>query len=311
MNSRPDRVADHWPGREASDPITRRSFLVAAGLGLGAALAGCGGKSSAINVDKPKSQSSGGLNLLSSSGEIPVGPDRRVAMVMADNGGTFISPKGAVTVGFGSEQGKVTGPTIEAGVHTDATGAPPYITIRRDFLQIGSLWATVKANGLKASIPLNVVDHLPGPGIGDKVPVIATPTAADHQGVEPICTHDPPCALHQVSLDHALASGQPVVVLFATPKYCQTATCGPVLDTLLGAMGPTQSKAQFIHAEIYKAPTPTTDISSLPLAPVVQDFRLESEPSLFLLKPDGTVQDRIEGLFGTAECAAALQALTG
>lgn len=291
--------------------FSRRGFLGRLGaIGLGGLLAGCSDGDSDISVDRPFEPESGGLNLLSSAGAVPVGLDRRLAWVMADNQGSFITPKGRVTVGFGPEQGKVTGDTVDAVIHTDATGAPPYITVRQDFPQMGTLWATAKVNGSKASVPVDVVDHLPGPGVGDRVPDVATPTVADHGGVEPICTNDPHCPLHELSLPQALTSGKPVVLLFATPKFCQTATCGPVLDTLLGAIGPAKDRAHFVHAEIYKAPMPGPNVSSLPLAPSVQAFRLESEPTLYLLKPDGTVQDRIEGLYGTAEAKAAVEALT-
>lgn len=62
---------------------------------------------------------------------------------------------------------------------------------------------------------------------------VPTPTIADARGTNPICTRQPQCPFHNVSLDAALKERRPLVVLFATPARCQTDTCGPVLDVLL------------------------------------------------------------------------------
>lgn len=295
------------------DPLLSRRQLMLGGaaLGLGGALLAACSKSASsadVTVTSKAGRTGGGLNLLSSSGDVAVGTGRRVAWVMRDDAGDFVTPSGPVLVGFGPEEGKVQGAVIPASVHTDARGASAYITVQRDFPQTGTLWATVKANGRTASSPLSVVDHLPGPGVGDPVPMVPTPTTADPQGVDPICTRVPPCDLHQLSLNAALGDGMPVVVLFATPKYCQTATCGPVLDTVLAARG-AHDTAHFIHVEIYAKPTPDAAISSLPLAPAVMAFKLQSEPLMFLVNPNGTVHDRLEGLFGAEEATTAISSL--
>ncbi len=290
----------------------RQLFLGGASLGLGGALLAACSRSSTdadITVTSRPGRTGGGLNLLSPSGDVPVGTGRRVAWLLKNDAGDFVVPSGPVLVGFGPQQGKVQGAVVPAAVHTDSPGVPAYITVQRDFPQTGTLWATVKANGGQASAPVSVVDHLPGPGVGDPVPLVPTPTVADAQGVDPICTHDPPCGLHQLSLNAAVADGMPVVLAFATPRYCQSETCGPVLDTILAARGAAHDRAHFIHVEIYARPTPDAAISSLTLAPTVTAFKLQSEPSLFLVNPNGTVHDRIEGLFGAEEATTAISSL--
>ena len=97
-------------------------------------------------------------------------------------------------------------------------------------------------------------------------------------------------------------------MLFATPKLCQTATCGPTLDTLLGLRTQFESKVRFLHVEIYadgsgNNPNP-------PNAPAVAAYKLPGEPVLYTAGADGVVRERIDGLFGTGEAAAALGRLT-
>ena len=43
-------------------------------------------------------------------------------------------------------------------------------------------------------------------------------------------TPDP--AFYKVSEDAALSKGDPFVMIFATPKFCTSAQCGPTLDRL-------------------------------------------------------------------------------
>jgi hypothetical protein len=139
------------------------------------------------------------------------------------------------------------------------------------------------------------------PGIA--MPKLVTPTTADPQGVSPVCTRPEPCPLHGVSLDAALAKGDPVALLVGTPAYCKTGICGPVLDILLGARSAYPS-ITFLHAEIY------TDDTLKTTTPTVQGLGMEYEPALFLVGPDGNVRDRVDVIYDDAELQAALSGLT-
>jgi hypothetical protein len=128
--------------------------------------------------------------------------------------------------------------------------------------------------------------------------------------VELVCTRSGgPCPWHDVSLDQALTQGRPLAVLVATPAFCQSATCGPVLDVLLRAQPPFGDRIHFVHLEVYATKPTGADISRTPLAPAVKAFALESEPVLYLVAPDGTVKNRIDGLYGLTEATDALTKL--
>jgi hypothetical protein len=136
------------------------------------------------------------------------------------------------------------------------------------------------------------------------MPALQTPTTQDHRGVDPICTRDPACPLHEISLDAALQSGKPVAFIVSTPKYCQVAICGPVLDVLLG-LRDANPNVTMIHAEVWTDDTTTTP------APAVRDLNLSYEPVLFLVGADGMIRQRVDLIFDTAEASAAVAALTG
>jgi hypothetical protein len=131
-----------------------------------------------------------------------------------------------------------------------------------------------------------------------------TPTLTDSRGVTPICTRSPMCPFHTVSLDVAMKMNKPLALSFATPALCTSATCGPVLDTLVKLQPEFGDKIVFVHSEIF------IQLSrSAPNTPAVLAYHLQSEPVLFLADAKGTVVQRIDGLYGQAETRAALARL--
>ena len=88
------------------------------------------------------------------------------------------------------------------------------------------------------------------PQVGDPLPPFDTPTVDDGRGVNPICTREPACPLHDRTQSSALEAGQPLAYLIGTPAYCKTAVCGPVLDLLLDEQDSRPDLAM-VHAEVY------------------------------------------------------------
>lgn len=149
------------------------------------------------------------------------------------------------------------------------------------------------------------------PQAGQALPVVDTPTASDPRGVNPICTRVPACPLHEVNLRDALAAHKPVALLVATPAYCQTAICGPVLEVLLSQRAEYAGRIDMIHAEVYADGQKAADnIAQAALAPLLQAYHLPFEPSLFLCRADGTLATRLDTIFDEVELAAALRSLS-
>jgi hypothetical protein len=140
------------------------------------------------------------------------------------------------------------------------------------------------------------------PQVGDKAPVIHTPTAADVGGdMSKIDTRVPPDQMHEVDFADAVGK-KPIVLVFATPALCQTRVCGPVVDEAQQVADSYKGKADFIHMEVYN----DNEIAKGP-RPQLTAFNLESEPWTFLIDRDGIVRDRIEGAFGVSELEEAMR----
>jgi hypothetical protein len=131
------------------------------------------------------------------------------------------------------------------------------------------------------------------PRAGERPPVIHTPTAADVDGdLSKLTTRVPPEAQNKVDYAEALGK-EPIVLLFATPQFCQSRVCGPVVDVTEQAQQQYGDQAAFIHMEIFNNNDPGDDVR-----PQVRAFRLPSEPWLFTIDRRGVISDAIEGAFG-------------
>ena len=131
------------------------------------------------------------------------------------------------------------------------------------------------------------------PQVGEKAPSMHTPTPADAGGdLSEITTRVPPDTQNKV--DYADVLGvEPVILLFATPQFCQSRVCGPVVDVAEQVKEEYGERAAFIHMEIYKDNDPSKGVR-----PQVRAFRLPSEPWLFAIDRQGTIRADVEGAFG-------------
>lgn len=167
-----------------------------------------------------------------------------------------------------------------------------------DFLGDGDwrLAAILKEGGeLKGALlpSVEVGEFEKVPKVGEKAPLIHTPTRQDvHGNQSKITTRIPPDTQNKVDYADALGK-EPIVLLFATPQFCQSRVCGPVVDVAEQAKHEFGDKAAFIHMEIYNQNDPAKKVR-----PQVRAFHLPSEPWLFTIDRKGIVKDAVEGAFG-------------
>ncbi|MBS1676862.1 MAG: hypothetical protein JST08_05700 [Actinobacteria bacterium] len=143
------------------------------------------------------------------------------------------------------------------------------------------------------SIKVGEFAKIPRPG--EKAPLIQTPTAtSDAAGnLAELSTRVPPDTQNKVNYADVLGK-EPILLLFTTPKFCQSRVCGPVVDVAQQAQHQFKGKANFIHMEIYNENDPSKGVR-----PQVRRFHLPTEPWLFAMNREGIVSATIEGGFGT------------
>jgi hypothetical protein len=155
------------------------------------------------------------------------------------------------------------------------------------------------------------------PPIGAPAPSVDTPTLADVDGDLSKVTTDqePDRRFYETSVEDALAAGKPFVLIFATPAFCQTRTCGPTLETVK-RVAKKYPDLTFINVEPYVmesrdcALQPVLDANGqLQAAPWTTAWGLHTEPYTAVVDADGNVLAKFEGTLAPDELTEVLDGL--
>ena len=125
-------------------------------------------------------------------------------------------------------------------IERHAEGIPRGYYPLRATLDVAGPWGiVVDAGGTRVETTIEAVDatSLPAvPASGDALPSVRTPTTADARGVDPICTRDPQCPFHEVSLDEAIGGTGPICCSSRRrpsarrPSAARCSTCSSSVD---------------------------------------------------------------------------------
>src|SRR6266508_4689676 len=217
-----------WPG-----PLGRRAFLATAGgIGLGMLVAGCGGKtarggtSTATAAPGSLGALTAGaqqLSFLGAQSELPVG--RSLLTFGLSTPDNRLLTGGQPRVWAATDPtGRALGPFTATWLELDAYRATKDTSPRSDLH--GFYAATVElpspGNWQLVAVPSGgqrrqaaagaiVVHQHVVAAVGTKARRVASPVATSPAARKRVCTRTPPCPLHAISLDRALAGGKPLL----------------------------------------------------------------------------------------------------
>ena len=149
------------------------------------------------------------------------------------------------------------------------------------------------------------------PRIGDPAPRTTQLILRDVDDVREIDSSiEPNPALHELTVAEALDSGRPTVVAFATPAFCQTRFCGPVVEQVVTPIWERHGdRVDVLHIE----PFDLAEVRAgrpVPV-PAMAEWGLQSEPWVFVIDADGRVAAKFEGIMSLDEVSAVLDQLLG
>lgn len=154
---------------------------------------------------------------------------------------------------------------------------------------------------VQAPFTVQINEASESPAIGSPAPASENRTLDTEPDIAKLTSGtDPEPGLYQMTVAEALGSGRPTVVTLATPAFCQTRICAPVVDSVEAVYDEYKAQANFIHLEIYK------DFQTLEPADEVAEWGIPSEPWTFVIDTDGTVTARFGGPVSPRELTAAL-----
>ena len=180
---------------------------------------------------------------------------------------------------------------------------------------------TTEAPGVAAEtvrLTFTVRDSLPTIRIGQRVPASKTPTAADVGGdltkISTDKTPDP--AFYSTSVADAVAAHKPFMLIFATPKFCASAQCGPTLERFK-TIAAAHPEITFINVEPYQLEVvdgqlqPVLDANSqLQATAVTEQWGLLSEPWIFAVDRHGIARGSYEVTITDKEVESIIPVLT-
>jgi hypothetical protein len=306
----------------------RRPLAPALVLAVATLLAGCGGSGEAGDEasDTTGTPAGGTLEALwrapgedvavvAGTSDHAVG-ENRISFLVVDKQSRLVErPTARVWVSRGLKQRPFARTTarlepigVPGGETADDVGGIYVATI--DTPTPGTYWFLAEpVGGRKVQALGNVVvrERSKAPSVGDRAIPSKTPTLESTGGDLAALTTSrrPDPALYRTSIAEATASHAPFVVSFATPQFCQTRTCGPVVD-VVSAVRKRLSKPgwRFIHVEIYEDNDPAKGVNRW-----VAQWRLPTEPFTFVVDPTGVIRAKLEGAFSAGELERAVEAV--
>ena len=294
----------------------------------------CGGESSGLSTEVSRSASSttvatGGetrLQMPLASTDLGVGSNRLAfGLIDIESGPLRSVPVMVSTFYLGSGgSGAEDGPeeSLEAVFRKWPVGASGVYTVQLFFSKpgiwgIGAVATLEDGSTASASVAIQVNEKSATPGIGTSAPRSAIRTSGDVPTLAELTTDpEPEPSLYLMTIAEALDTGEPLVLIFSSPAYCQTATCGPQLDVVKDLKRQYDDRANFIHVEIYDNPHLIQgDLSQATLVQAVDDWGISAVPGwfneswTFVLNPEGVITQSFEGYATLEELEEALTAM--
>lgn len=175
-----------------------------------------------------------------------------------------------------------------------------------DFPGPGTFQVTLENDDLGEMGPVGIMasEDPPMVGLGDSAPLSETRTTTDHDLGDITTDPDPNPSFYETTVADAISEG-PSVIVFATPAWCTSQTCGPLLDQVK-ALAPGFPDLNFVHVEVYDN-IHASSYDDLVTVPAVQEWGLPSEPWVFVVDAEGIVTRAFEGVASDGELAASFE----
>ena len=289
--------------------------VVAVLFAVAALSAGCGGSSSThgLTLDSILQRAGPDIGITAGAGDFAPGSVRFPFLVIASNAKPVERPAADVWVAT-SRDGK---PFQHVRAKLEPIGVPgrsqaAFGGVRRIYVahlripRPGRYWLVAEPQRakLQALGAIDVRARSRSVAVEARAPRSHTPTLATAPAAKITTSSPPDVPLLRYSVAPSLAAHVPFVVTFATPKFCTSRTCGPVVDVVEAVRKQFAARGiRFIHVEVFQDNDPTRGYNRW-----MRQWGLRSEPWVFLVGSDGRVKAKFEGSVSQAELAAAVRA---
>ena len=293
-------------------------------LAVGLLVAGCGGNAAGEDTEpattageeiaapawavptlsKPGPESA----LVMASSDFAAGDNRVAFLLIRDDGSAVEAP--TLDVSYEPAAGAAVRTTEAQLVPLGAEGAEQgdvtsvYVAELDGFAK-GKRWIVAEppTEQLQGFQILDVKAESITPAVGEPAPRSMNPTVATASAKKITTARPPDVELLRHTVADSIERGIPFVVAFATPQFCQTRACGPTVDVVEAARKRfADREVRFIHIEIYESNIPGEGVNRW-----VKEWRLPSEPWVFVVDGKGIIRDKFEGAVAADEIEASVE----
>lgn len=298
---------------------TGPAILAMAVIALSLAVA-CGSAATAIPAITVSESTAGddGIRPILATTLLRVG-SQRIAFLLTTSDSLIKSPEAIVTSTYLGD-GEAPGERKKASFHLWPYGVRGAYTTALDFERPGPWQLDITVETLngpgRTQLKVDVAEQVAIPEIGTIPPFGPSKTVHTVERLSELTTaYTPDPDLYQMTIPEAVISGRPSVIVFASPAFCTSPTCGPQVETVSELKELHQVDANFIHVELYDNPEEIQgDLSKALLVDLVDQWGFSSIPHwfneswTFVLGKDGRIAQRFEGFATLEELESELQA---
>ena len=253
------------------------------------------------------------LRPILASTDLAVGSNRMVFALLGPSSAPVKASAAEVVLSISDGDIAVPQGQVEAVFRPWPAGPGGVFTALMEFPRAGTWLAEItprngEAVGEQARLVFQVKEKSATPALGSPAPLSHNRAAGDVSTLDELTTDpNPDRDLYAMSIAQALETGRPLVVTFATPAFCSSATCGPQVDLMKDLKAAFGDRASFIHVEIYANPKEMQgDPSKGMVSPTVDEWGLPSEPWTFVVDAQGRIAAKFEAFTSYEELEEAL-----
>ena len=277
-------------------------------------LAGCSPASVTPTPTVTPSVVSLSLRAILGSSDLSVGSNRVVFGLIDSNNAPVRASSATLALAHEQDGRIVQKEEVEADWRSWPAGPGGVFTAQIEFDQAGLWLAQVSpaagvAEGQLARMVMRVFEESSTPALGSPAPASLNRTASSVASLEELTSDvEPDPELYSMTIAEALQAGKPLVVAFATPAFCTSATCGPQVDVVKELKEGYREQANFIHVEVFANPHEMrSDITKGVVSPTFEEWGLPSEPWVFVIDAQGRVSAKFDGFASYEELEQALR----
>jgi hypothetical protein len=282
--------------------MRRRAFII-----IGILLAACAAPGSPVTTPTVESSGPNSLSVAVAATDFSTGQPR-VPFVLFIGSKPIEDARSVALTAFDLSSG-----TPAPGWAGEAVGyndyAIPYWVAYPELPHAGN-WGlgvvVTKADNSQATgqFTIEALEDPSAPQVGEAPPASHNRTLATEPDLAKLTSDTAPePALYKLTVAQALSSGMVSVVTFATPAFCTSRLCAPVVNSVKAVYKIYGDKANFIHIEVYKTFNP------LVYADEMDEWHLLGEPWTYIIGADGKIAAIFGGPVSARELDQALKPL--